>query len=275
MAVMTAGRRINLNRKYYSFSGTIVTGDALTDSNCHTGSSKSIDFYIWGDEKLLYEAHGISRDKSGIRFSVNLSNVKTLKISSDNQGSYSFGFFFIVNGTLQKNSLKLSEKSMKMEVKDSAFLGYTVKDGSGKEIQTKASFKSSKKTVAKVSSIGKVVAVGPGVCKITVKAEDQQENCTVIVLPEKVSGIRTAARNKTSLQLKWTRQSGVKRYQVFMYDRDLEEYVRVKTTSSNTALIKGLKKGTTYRFRIRAYMTSGSKKYYGSFSGVFKAKTKK
>jgi hypothetical protein len=91
-----------------------------------------------------------------------------------------------------------------------------------------------------------------------------------------VTGVSTKSKTKNSIKLSWKAQSGVSGYQVWMYDIDLEEYVKVKNVSKDlhVAPTTKLKKGTTYKFKIRAYVKKGSKKYYGEYSKVYKAKTK-
>lgn len=96
--------------------------------------------------------------------------------------------------------------------------------------------KSTKTSVAKVSSKGKIVAVAAGSCKISVKSQGVTSNITVIVLPNKV---KTVASDFSS------------------------------------ANIIQLKKGTTYKFRVRGFVKSGSKKYYGEFGKTYKLKTNK
>ena len=52
---------------------------------------------------------------------------------------------------------------------------------------------------------------------------------------------------------------------------------KVKTVASDfsSANIIQLKKGTTYKFRVRGFVKSGSKKYYGEFGKTYKLKTNK
>ena len=97
-------------------------------------------------------------------------------------------------------------------------------------------YKSTKTSVAKVSSKGKIVAVAAGSCKISVKSQGVTSNITVIVLPNKV---KTVASDFSS------------------------------------ANIIQLKKVTTYKFRVRGFVKSGSKKYYGEFGKTYKLKTNK
>jgi hypothetical protein len=162
-----------------------------------------------------------------------------------------------------------------MNCGDSAFITYNITTADNKVIKASANWKSSNTAVAKVSSKGKVVAVGPGTCKITCTVKGIQKKATIIVKPKKITSLTTLSKTTTSVQLKWAMQEGVDKYEVYMYDKDLEEYVKVKTVNSNinSARITGLKKGKTYKFKVRAYVVNGSTKYYGAFSKVYEVKT--
>lgn len=172
----------------------------------------------------------------------------------------------------------VAEKKITLDVGDSTLIDATIVKGSEEVDGAKFTYKSSKTTVAKVSSKGKIVAVGPGTCKIGVRSKNATDaQITVIVKPKKLSGLKVASKTKNSIQLQWTKQKNVDGYEVWMYDSDLEEYTKVKSTDgkASTALVKNLNKGTTYKFRIRAYVKNGSKKYYSEFGATYKASTKK
>lgn len=170
----------------------------------------------------------------------------------------------------------LSEKEVVLEAGDATTIDAVVKKA-GKTVENaKITYTSSKKSIAKVSSKGKIVAVAPGSCKIAVKAKGVTSNVTVIVLPDKVKSVKQVSKTKNSIKLSWKKQTGVSGYEVWMYDPDLEEYTKEKNVSSdfNSATIKNLKKKTTYKFRVRSYVKVGSKKHYGEYSKVCKMKTK-
>ncbi len=175
------------------------------------------------------------------------------------------------------NFLTLSNKRLQLNKGDSVYLTYTVTDALGQVLDVPASYKSSNISVAKVSSQGKIVAVAPGKAVITVKANGISNTCTVIVKPQKVSGIKAISKTKNSIQLKWKKQSNVSKYQILMYDKDLEEYTVVKSVKGkiNSAIIKNLSKNKKYKFKIRAVLKSGAKNYYGDYSKVYTSKTAK
>ncbi|MBQ3136549.1 MAG: fibronectin type III domain-containing protein [Clostridia bacterium] len=94
--------------------------------------------------------------------------------------------------------------------------------------------------------------------------------------PEKVTEVKTSARKKTYLTLSWEKVTGAEKYQVFMYSKEKKKYVRITTVSGkNKYKVKGLKAGTTYKFRIKAVKSFNGKNYFSENSAVFSFTTKK
>lgn len=94
--------------------------------------------------------------------------------------------------------------------------------------------------------------------------------------PAQVKGLKLTTK-RSSITLKWTKQSNVTGYQIYRYNTSTGKYEKIKTikgTSTVTYTNKGLKKGTTYKYKVRAYKTSGTKNLYGSFSTAKKMKAK-
>jgi hypothetical protein len=87
--------------------------------------------------------------------------------------------------------------------------------------------------------------------------------------------ISSASATKNTVTLKWDKvnSSG---YEIQQYDSSAKKWVKVKTVSSSTTSYKisKLKKGTTYKFRVRAYKTKGDQTKYGSWSATKSVKTK-
>lgn len=94
--------------------------------------------------------------------------------------------------------------------------------------------------------------------------------------PAQVKGLKLTTKS-SSITLKWKKQSNVTGYQIYRYNASTGKYEKIKTikgTSTVTYTNKGLKKGTTYKYKVRAYKTSGTKKLFGSFSTATKIKAK-
>lgn len=173
------------------------------------------------------------------------------------------------------SKLTVSNSTVNMSVGDSFIIQYSVTDGKGSTEKAKATWKTSNKDIVKVSSKGQLIALNPGTCIITCKVGIMSKKISVIVKPQKVSGLKTLSKNKTSLQIGWKKQTGVTKYQIYEYDTDFKEYTKVKTVKGNynSVIIDKLKKNTIYCFKIRGYVEYKGKKYYGPFSKEYKVKT--
>ncbi len=92
--------------------------------------------------------------------------------------------------------------------------------------------------------------------------------------PDEVDNLKVSSKAKTTVTLKWSKVPRASRYQVYLYDSAKGKYVRKVTVKKNTATVKELKAGTTYKFKVRAYFSGDAGKEYGSFSDVLSVKTK-
>ena len=263
-ASLDAWATYKLNKKYYTFSGKILGSTSSNTGGCYT-------INLYGDNKLLFSKKNFAISEKPIKFNINVSDVRTLKITSSNSGSWGNGWLFMVDAKMTTGKLTLNINKTTLNCGDSIFLSAS---STGSGAKGKTTWKSSNKTIAKVSSKGKVVAVNPGVCTITCKKGSFSVKATIIVKPKKVTTVSVLSKSKNAIQLQWKKQAGAKGYQVVIYDKDLEEYTPVKSTSFNNLYVSGLKKKTYYKFKIRAYVKDGSKKVYGAYSKVFTAKTK-
>lgn len=94
--------------------------------------------------------------------------------------------------------------------------------------------------------------------------------------PDKVSKVKLSARKKTYLTLTWDKVNGAEKYQIFMYNKEKKKYVRITTvTGKNKYKVKGLKAGTTCKFKIKAVKNLNGKNYFSEISDIFTFTTKK
>ncbi len=87
--------------------------------------------------------------------------------------------------------------------------------------------------------------------------------------PSVIKGVKIAGKAKDALRLSWTKNTSAQGYIVEMYKG--EKWVRVaKITNNSTTTFRksGLTKNTTYKFRAKAYYTSGSTALYGGYASV-------
>lgn len=173
--------------------------------------------------------------------------------------------------------LNLSENKVYLTKGRSQKIEYSA-SGTVKYLSSKTpKWSTSNSKVAKVSSKGKIVAINPGVCSISCKLGSITKKVTVVVKPTTVKSLKAAKKGKDYITLSWKKQPGVKQYVLYRYDKDLEEYVAYKRIngSFNKTTIYNLRRKTTYKFKVRAYVTSSSgTKYYGAFSKTLSVKTK-
>ena len=90
----------------------------------------------------------------------------------------------------------------------------------------------------------------------------------------KVTGVKLGGRAADALRVNWTKNANASGYIVEMYQGN--KWVRIaKITSNNTTTFRkaGLKAGTAYEFRVRAYKMSGKTAVYGAYSATVAART--
>ena len=71
-----------------------------------------------------------------------------------------------------------------------------------------------------------------------------------------------------ALKLTWKKVANAQKYVIYRYDK--KKWVKVKTVSANTLSYtdKNKKKGTTYKYRIRAYSTKAAPDKYSAYSAT-------
>lgn len=80
------------------------------------------------------------------------------------------------------------------------------------------------------------------------------------ITPAALKNVKSSVTT-SKVTLTWSKGTGVKAYQIFMYNNDTGKWVKEKTVTGTKATISGLEPGTVYKFRIRAYAKSGKYLY--------------
>lgn len=96
-------------------------------------------------------------------------------------------------------------------------------------------------------------------------------SASAVSKPSRTSITSLKRLSKSAVRLNWKRSSRAKAYEVFMKTNN-GGFKRIKTTSSRALTKSGLKIGSSYCFRVRAYTTYKGRKYYSSYSSVKKIK---
>lgn len=87
--------------------------------------------------------------------------------------------------------------------------------------------------------------------------------------------IMSTSTTADSATLTWAPVSGAKGFVVYYYSSSAKKYKLVKSVTSSNCTITGLSSGTTYKFKVAAYVIKNKKKVVQNFSDVIKVTTKK
>lgn len=71
---------------------------------------------------------------------------------------------------------------------------------------------------------------------------------------------------KRNVRLVWSKVSNAGGYRIYQYDSTAKKYLSIGSTRSNSYIVKKLKGGKSYQFRVRAYKKVRGKTYYSKFS---------
>ena len=90
----------------------------------------------------------------------------------------------------------------------------------------------------------------------------------------KITGAKLTGRAADALRINWTKNASADGYIVEMYQNGKWARVAKITNNSTTTFRKaGLKAGTAYKFRVRAYKMNGSVALYSDYSATVAART--
>ena len=110
--------------------------------------------------------------------------------------------------------------------------------------------------------------------KCSVCGNSYKDTYTAKLTLAKVTAVKLGGRAADALRINWSKNASADGYIVEMYQGN--KWVRVaKITSNNTTTLRkaGLKAGTAYKFRVRAYKMSGKTALYGNYSATVAART--
>lgn len=85
----------DLNGRYGKLEGTLVTSE-------ETGSGVDMNFVIFADGRQVYCKTGINKQMEAEAFSLDVTGVGKLEIKTSNDGEYSCGWLFIVDGKAEE-----------------------------------------------------------------------------------------------------------------------------------------------------------------------------
>ncbi|MHB1454628.1 MAG: leucine-rich repeat protein, partial [Saccharofermentanales bacterium] len=91
-------------------------------------------------------------------------------------------------------------------------------------------------------------------------------------IPATVGTITAARYSATSIKISWPAVSGASGYELFRSTSSAGTYTLIRTQTALYYTNTGLKTGTTYYYKVRAYRLVGTTKVYGGYSGIKYAK---
>ena len=81
--------------------------------------------------------------------------------------------------------------------------------------------------------------------------------------PKTPSSLKVSTRGTKDLKLTWSKTNNVSGYQ--LYQKKNDTWKLIKTTTSTSHSITGLKSGVKYEFRVRSYKTINKTNYYSGY----------
>ena len=140
--------------------------------------------------------------------------------------------------------------------------------------RTTLRYKSSNSKIATVSPSGTVRILRPGTVRITVTATGTREFIRAVKTVTVTSKVKTpvlrAKRGSGKVKLSWDQVPKARGYQLYVKFPGSKKFQRVLTESSKVKSVthRGLSKGKTYKYKLRAFTKVGGKTYYSAFSKV-------
>lgn len=237
--------------------------------------SNAARIYYFADESHSYDwIQFVNQTESGQSFQKTSSSHSWYDLN--NIGATARIKAFTTNATLtQPTQISLNKTTLSLKAGESATL--TAITAPIRVSNDYITWKTSNSSVATVDSNGKVTACGIGTAIITATTKNGiSASCTVTGKLGKTTELK-ATQTTNQIKLSWKKQNGVSGYEIYRYDSNSKKYVKIATNSKaskNSYTDKSRAVGTTYQYKVRAYVKSKGKTTYGSYSNVLKTSTK-
>ncbi len=130
-------------------------------------------------------------------------------------------------------------------------------------------FSTSNPAIASVNSNGVVTGKTGGTCTITATTvTGTSTSVTVKVSPKTVTNVKAVPVTTSSAKITWSSSSNVTGYIIYRSTTANGTYSKIGTTLNTNYTDKGLTKGKTYYYKVRAYVTSNGVSYQSSMSAA-------
>ena len=258
---------------YYKFTAPSSGACRFTITNTDSGSSIDYEIRKWNSDELVkslknYDVRDYVYKNNTEEWDMSLEAGVTyyLKISGDEVGTYAFR---ISNERVQ--SITLQGNSV-MNIGDYADLTAVVlpQNAYNKTIE----YETSNDDIVTVRDSGRVHALAAGTAVITATATDGsgvKGQIAISVLPSKPYSPDVEKYSTSYVKISWYSVSNVTGYHI--YCKNGNNWKNVGTTSGTTFTMKKLKAGTTYEFKVQAYIAGSSGELQSPMSETLKAST--
>ena len=143
-------------------------------------------------------------------------------------------------------------------------------------------YQSSNEKLVTVNEFGDVTLKNPGKVTVTITAkgsDNYRSAVKKITINSKLKKpvIKAKALKGGKVRLSWKSVPGAKGYRIYIYDKAKKKYVHrlTKRASVKSVIHRGLKKGVTYKYKIRAYRKVNGKTVYSPYSAVKSVKVRR
>lgn len=243
------------------------------------GQSESGDFNMQNWEKWL-KILWIGEKTTDLNLSINGKNkAYTLAdIIGTKSGSYTSQYQYTDGGkqvTVTATGIPLDQF-----LSDAAVTGnYTIKTDSGAVITNPSryflAYDAKTQDGTEVNSSGSLVLYGPGTTKAQVVKENVKTLSFTIKAPAAAKGMKAVRSSYNQIKLSWKKVTGAQGYNIYRYNSSRKRYELLDCAEGAARVTytdKGLKTGTAYTYRVKAYVTVSNVDLESPFSNAASAK---
>ncbi|MGN1118602.1 MAG: fibronectin type III domain-containing protein, partial [Acutalibacteraceae bacterium] len=266
---------------------TSSDGENASVSWTAVGGANAYRIYVYDSAKKGYSFIKEVKTNSYTFTGLSPLSNKNIKVLATvkNYGKKSYGkasdLLYVYTGPSKVKSLSFSEVksdsiSLKWKALSSAdgYRVYSVNTTTGKETLLKTvKTNSCKVTSLKAGTAYSFIVRGYRVVNSTKITGSASSVLNVKTAPATVKGISVSGNTTTGYTLSWKAVDGANGYSVYRYNSKTKKYELLTRTTKTKLAVKNLTASTMNTYKISAYVTIGSKKYYGDLSEKYVAAT--
>ena len=206
---------------------------------------------------------------------VNGAGVAVITITSAETGNY--------NEAVKTVTVTVEKAAQTIQCKENISKTFSFETfNTGVISATDCIYQSSNEKLVTVNEFGDVTLKNPGKVTVTITAvesDNYKSAVKKITISSKLKKpvIKVKALKGGKARLSWASVPGAKGYKVYIYDKAKKKYVHrlTKKASVKSVIHRGLKKGVTYKYKIRAYRKVNGKTVYSPYSAVKSVKVRR